>query len=199
MAGVGGAAGIIAGGALVMMGAVGAIWLGLRAIYLSIKPRPPTERQLREENLNQNPLFRHFEVLKGKIAWRAIGEYPTPCHSVQTTTPSGVHVEFSVKREDLASALYGGNKIRTLQHQVHLHPLSCRTLSCDAFGCDSSLRAKRIERPTPKPSLLLSGALEATRSSRQNFTARARSGFRRRRCTRSRFCPTCPTSTTVRP
>ena len=29
MAGVGGAAGIIAGGALVMMGAVGAVWLGL--------------------------------------------------------------------------------------------------------------------------------------------------------------------------
>ena len=150
MAGVGGAAGIIAGGALVMMGAVGAVWLGLRAIYLSIKPRPPTERQLKEENLNQNPLFRHFEVLKAKIAWRQIGDYPTPCHSVQTATPSGVHVEFSVKREDLASALYGGNKLRTLQHQVRLHPLSCRTLSLATLWVATARCVRSASRDPPR-------------------------------------------------
>jgi 1-aminocyclopropane-1-carboxylate deaminase/D-cysteine desulfhydrase-like pyridoxal-dependent ACC family enzyme len=88
------------------------------AIWGSISPLPPTERQLREEQLTEHPLFRHFEVLRGKIAWRQIGTFPTPIHTVQATTADGASIQFFVKREDLASAKYGGNKVRTLQHQL---------------------------------------------------------------------------------
>ena len=90
----------------------------INTIYNSIQPLPPTKRQLKEENLDDHPLFRHLKMLRGKIAWRQIGQYPTPLHKVHAKTPNGAKVHFFVKREDLASPLYGGNKVRTLQHQL---------------------------------------------------------------------------------
>jgi hypothetical protein len=97
--------------------AAGGAWLG-GAIYRSVAPLPPTARQLREEALDDHALFRHFRTLKGKIAWRQIGVYPTPIHTVAMLTPGGANVRFRVKREDLAHPQYGGNKLRTLQHQL---------------------------------------------------------------------------------
>lgn len=88
------------------------------AIFRSVGPLPPTAAQLEEEQLDEHPLFRHLPALKGKVAWRQIGDYPTPIHSVTAVTPDGARIAFSVKREDLASAEYGGNKLRTLQHQL---------------------------------------------------------------------------------
>jgi len=88
------------------------------AIFQSVSPLPATTAQLEEEQLDEHPLFRHLPALKGKIAWRQIGVYPTPIHSVSAITPNGSSIVFSVKREDLASPDYGGNKLRTLQHQL---------------------------------------------------------------------------------
>ena len=96
---------------------VGATKLG-GAIWGSIAPMKPTPKQLEEEQLDEHPLFRHLPALKEKLAWRQIGSSPTPIHSVTATTPDGANIAFSVKREDLASAEYGGNKLRTLQHQL---------------------------------------------------------------------------------
>lgn len=90
----------------------------LTAVWRSIAPTPPTARQLRDEALDEHPLFRHLPQLKGKVAWRQIGSYPTPVHSVTAATPAGDLIAFSVKREDLAHREYGGNKLRTLQHQL---------------------------------------------------------------------------------
>ena len=71
------------------------------------------------------PLLRHVPVLKDKIAWRALGDtFPTPVHEVSVTSAAGVHCHFYVKREDLSSSLYGGNKVRTLQFQLAIVPPS---------------------------------------------------------------------------
>ena len=90
----------------------------LTAVWRSIEPTPPTARQLRDEVLDEHPLFRHLPQLRGQVAWRQIGSYPTPIHSVTAKTPAGEPIAFSVKREDLAHREYGGNKLRTLQHQL---------------------------------------------------------------------------------
>ena len=88
------------------------------ALYGSVCPLPPTESQLREERLEDHALFRHISILSGKVAWRQIGTFPTPIHVVQASAPNGVAIQFYVKREDLSSPIYGGNKVRTLQHQL---------------------------------------------------------------------------------
>ena len=74
---------------------------------------------LAEENAKTAcALFRHLPELSERLAWRALGAEVTPIHRCSLTTPSGKHVEIFVKREDLSSPLYGGNKVRTLQHQL---------------------------------------------------------------------------------
>jgi hypothetical protein len=92
-------------------------WL-LFALYRSIAVQEPTPEQLAAHDLDANPLFRHIPALKGKVAWRPIGNLPTPIHRASVQLPSGRTVRFWAKREDLSSSLYGGNKVRTLEHQL---------------------------------------------------------------------------------
>ena len=86
-----------------------------KAISESIGSAPPTPQQLEEENHDRHALFRHIPSLKHKVAWRELGNnFPTPLHKGETAG-----IKFWVKREDLASSdTYGGNKVRTLQHQL---------------------------------------------------------------------------------
>jgi hypothetical protein len=90
----------IAGGSAVCL--IGLLLMGAKrlgnAIYDSIGPLPPTARQLKEEDLDAHPLFRHLAVLKGKVAWRQIGAYPTPVHTANALTPDGANVTFLVRR-----------------------------------------------------------------------------------------------------
>ena len=74
----------------------------------------PTKKQLEEENLDKNLLFKYVPALKGKVAWREIGNYPTPVHKLEIQD----ELSFYVKREDLSNSSYGGNKVRTLQHLI---------------------------------------------------------------------------------
>ena len=92
-------------------------WL-LFALYRSIAVEQPTAEQLAAHDFDANPLFRHIPALKGKIAWRPIGDLPTPIHRGSVQLPSGRTVTFWTKREDLSNSLYGGNKVRTLEHQL---------------------------------------------------------------------------------
>jgi 1-aminocyclopropane-1-carboxylate deaminase/D-cysteine desulfhydrase-like pyridoxal-dependent ACC family enzyme len=78
----------------------------------------PTQKQLNEENLDNSPLFRHVPHLKTKVAWRELGNFPTPLHKGSVKVDKLGTMIFYVKREDLSSQLYGGNKVRTLQHQL---------------------------------------------------------------------------------
>eukprot|EP00947_MAST-08B_sp_MAST-8B-sp1_P001538 g1538.t1 len=108
---------VLLGAGAVGVGAiVGAISL-LRAISRSLGLEPPTEAQRQEEDEDASPVLRNLPALKGKVAFRQLGSnYPTPVHRGAMGASSGLR--FMVKREDLASPFYGGNKVRTLQHQL---------------------------------------------------------------------------------
>jgi len=116
-------------GTVTVVGAAGAVGMGslLSSMFWNIPMLPPTAKQLDEEDLDRCLLFRHVPELRGKLAWREIGEYPTPIHICTIAAPDeeGINASFYVKREDLSSPDYGGNKVRTLQHQ-----LAC----CEAYS-----------------------------------------------------------------
>ena len=111
---------------------VGPILL-LRRISNSVGLAPPTSAMIienEEHSKEQNcALFRHLPHLTTQLAWRSLGAVSkTPVHicrvPIADTTSSTTNnnkepvLEFCVKREDLISPLYGGNKVRTLQHQL---------------------------------------------------------------------------------
>ncbi len=61
-----------------------------------------------------NGLFQAYPGLKGKLPWMPIGTYPTPVEPMRM--PDGGKAKIFVKRDDLTSPLYGGNKVRKLEH-----------------------------------------------------------------------------------
>ena len=63
--------------------------------------------------LDDVALFRHFPGLRKKLAWVRLGHWPTPVQPLPGLP--GVPVPVHVKREDLSSPRYGGNKVRTLE------------------------------------------------------------------------------------
>lgn len=60
-----------------------------------------------------NLLFRVFPRLIDRVPWRPLGGYPTPIEELPAIAPN---VRLFVKRDDLTSDLYGGNKVRKLEH-----------------------------------------------------------------------------------
>ena len=94
----------------------------LRRISGSVGVAKPTEAMLREEDpAKKCALFRHFPQLAKTLAWRSLGaDCPTPIHkcTVPLLGSTDKPVEILLKREDLISSDYGGNKVRTLQHQL---------------------------------------------------------------------------------
>lgn len=56
-------------------------------------------------------LFDCFPDIDGRIPWLSLGHYPTP---VQKLTGLG-HEHLWIKRDDLSSPVYGGNKVRKLE------------------------------------------------------------------------------------
>lgn len=61
-----------------------------------------------------NPLFDALPELASKLPWLPLGEWPTPV--VRLESPAGFEGELWVKRDDLSSPLYGGNKVRKLEY-----------------------------------------------------------------------------------
>ncbi|KAL1519735.1 hypothetical protein AB1Y20_023243 [Prymnesium parvum] len=91
----------------------------LQRMQQSVGVAPPTQAMLDEEDHDSCPLLRHLPMLKQKIAYRALGDrFPTPIHEASVQSAAGFRCHFYVKREDLSSGLYGGNKVRTLQFQL---------------------------------------------------------------------------------
>ena len=64
--------------------------------------------------MTPNPLFRAFPAAAGGIPWTPLGDWPTPVERV--TGVEGLPGELWVKRDDLSSARYGGNKVRKLEY-----------------------------------------------------------------------------------
>ncbi|MEY4547551.1 MAG: hypothetical protein RL685_3746 [Pseudomonadota bacterium] len=62
------------------------------------------------------PLFEIFPGLESTLGFSSLGDFPTPVEPLQRLAPelSGA-TNCYVKRDDLSSSLYGGNKVRTLE------------------------------------------------------------------------------------
>lgn len=56
-------------------------------------------------------LFKVYPELEAKLAWFALGDFPTPIQRLQHMG----HENLWIKRDDLSSPIYGGNKIRKLE------------------------------------------------------------------------------------
>jgi 1-aminocyclopropane-1-carboxylate deaminase/D-cysteine desulfhydrase-like pyridoxal-dependent ACC family enzyme len=63
-----------------------------------------------------NPLFRWNPGLEGRVPWVQLGDWPTPVERLEA--PPGFEGELWVKRDDLSSGVYGGNKIRKLEYLI---------------------------------------------------------------------------------
>jgi len=75
----------------------------------------PAESLRRVRDGATTPLFERHPELAARIPWKPLGAFPTPVHPI--ADPSGIPgAAIWVKRDDLTSSLYGGNKVRKLEH-----------------------------------------------------------------------------------
>jgi 1-aminocyclopropane-1-carboxylate deaminase/D-cysteine desulfhydrase-like pyridoxal-dependent ACC family enzyme len=68
------------------------------------------ERSAESSEPERLALFRRAPVLRRVVPWLALGDYPTPVHSLEVSGRV-----LLVKRDDLCAAGYAGNKIRKLE------------------------------------------------------------------------------------
>ena len=120
-------------------------------IYNDIKPTTPTKEMLKSEqsNIHNNALFKLFPSLQTKIAWISLGKYPSVIDKMHIQLPqSGKRICISLKREDLVSKLYGGNKVRTLEYQ-----LACAKIQLNRRNQSNNICYKPKGIQYPKTSL----------------------------------------------
>ena len=99
------------------------------------------------------PLFDLFPSLTSRLPWARLADVPTPVESIESvlTSLGSAGVDAWVKRDDLTSPIYGGNKVRTLE------PLfgeaqafgASRVYATGAYGSNhavaSVLHARRVD------------------------------------------------------
>lgn len=59
-------------------------------------------------------LFELFPALQGRVPWVSLGRFPTALEPVEAL--ASATGELWLKRDDLSSPVYGGNKVRMLEH-----------------------------------------------------------------------------------
>lgn len=86
-------------------------------------------------------LFEFLPALKGRVPFVKLGQWPTPVEPLRLTGLEGREV--FVKREDLSSSAYGGNKVRTLETLLAeaLQRGCKRVWSTGAYGSNHALAA----------------------------------------------------------
>ncbi len=62
----------------------------------------------------RNLLFDRFPTLRDRLPWIALATLPTPIEALPS--PDGFRGRLFVKRDDLTSPLYGGNKVRKFEY-----------------------------------------------------------------------------------
>lgn len=60
-------------------------------------------------------LFETLPALRESVPWTPLGEYPTPVHRMEGLCAEEGFGHFYIKRDDLSSPHYGGNKVRKLE------------------------------------------------------------------------------------
>lgn len=90
---------------------------------------------------HSNPLFDAFPAGAGEIPWLSLATLPTPVEA--WPVPTGGPGHLFVKRDDLTSALYGGNKVRKFEYLLALaRQRGARTLvTVGGIGSNQGLAA----------------------------------------------------------
>eukprot|EP01064_Diplonema_japonicum_P035971 TRINITY_DN7943_c3_g2_i1.p1 TRINITY_DN7943_c3_g2~~TRINITY_DN7943_c3_g2_i1.p1 ORF type:complete len:504 (+),score=41.40 TRINITY_DN7943_c3_g2_i1:100-1512(+) len=102
---------------LLLLGIATAVYVG-RLLYRVYKngtqwqnPENPEK-----ENWEKCVLAKYFPTIKGRIGWTSLGDFPTKVIEGTITLETGETRKIQVKREDLNSEKYGGNKVRSLEY-----------------------------------------------------------------------------------
>lgn len=85
------------------------------------------------------PLFAAYPRLAARIPWRPLGDYPTPIEEVPPPESGSVGgPRLFIKRDDLSSAVYGGNKVRKLEYFLAAAELGGAGVLCTLGGIGSN-------------------------------------------------------------
>ena len=87
------------------------------------------------------PLFEHHQQLACKLPYVALGEFPTPVQKLDQMGKQLGLESLYIKRDDLNSKAYGGNKIRKLEFILGeaLHARAKEVLTFGAAGSNHAL------------------------------------------------------------
>jgi len=86
------------------------------------------------------PLFEQFPLLRAKLPYIALGEFPTPVEKLERLGENIGLEHLYIKRDDLSGKVYGGNKIRKLEFLLG-HALHTRAKEVLTFGFAGSNHA----------------------------------------------------------
>ena len=64
------------------------------------------------------PLFEAYPALEKHLPWMLLGNWPTPVQKLSNLGKAVGHQNLWIKRDDLSSDLYGGNKVRKLEFML---------------------------------------------------------------------------------
>jgi D-cysteine desulfhydrase len=121
-------------------------------------------------------LFQAFPELKGRIPWVSLGRFPTPVQPLQKIGPGGLWI----KRDDLSSPVYGGNKVRKLEFALAEARVrgKRRVVTMGALGTHHGLATAVFSRQLGMDCTLLLFPQPETPAVRQNVALFARCGAR---------------------
>jgi 1-aminocyclopropane-1-carboxylate deaminase/D-cysteine desulfhydrase-like pyridoxal-dependent ACC family enzyme len=86
------------------------------------------------------PLFEQYPLLREKLAYVPLGEFPTPVQKLQRLGAELGIGQLYIKRDDLSGKLYGGNKPRKLEFILG-SALRSQAKEVITFGCAGSNHA----------------------------------------------------------
>jgi 1-aminocyclopropane-1-carboxylate deaminase/D-cysteine desulfhydrase-like pyridoxal-dependent ACC family enzyme len=89
------------------------------------------------------PLFEHYQQLSRKLPYVPLGEFPTPVQKLDQMGRQLGLESLYIKRDDISSKAYGGNKIRKLEFILGeaLHARAKEVLTFGAAGSNHALAA----------------------------------------------------------
>jgi D-cysteine desulfhydrase len=103
------------------------------------------------------PLFERYPLLKDKLPYVSLGEFPTPVEKLERLGQDISMPHLYTKRDDLSGELYGGNKVRALEfllgealragHQQVIalgFPASCQALAQAIYAKQLGIKSMAV-------------------------------------------------------
>jgi D-cysteine desulfhydrase len=122
-------------------------------------------------------LLERHPALRGHVPWRPLGTAPTPIEALPSLPGAG-DVRLYVKRDDLSSSVYGGNKVRKLEHYLAEAALGGRRtlITIGGIGTNHGLATALLGRQLGFDVRIAMFDQPATREVEQNLRAFAAAG-----------------------